>query len=520
MFTENDIQQLKSQGVDEKTIEQQIENFRNGFPYLQVVKAATIGDGILSLGKEQILELVRMYEEEARYRKVYKFVPASGAASRMFKALFAFTESYQGTDADYQQLTTDPKQKPIFDFFKRINDFAFYEELKSAYEKNNELGLNEAILQRKYVSILETLLSEQGLDYGSLPKGLLTFHAYEGDVTRRPVEEHLVEGANYCKSESGDVYIHFTVSPEHKEKFTALIGQVKGKYEARYQVTYHISFSEQKPATDTIAVDLNNEPFRNADGSILFRPGGHGALIENLNDIDADLVFIKNIDNVVPDRLKEETFTYKKALGGLLLRMQEKIFTYLDLIENSEDLNDELLEEVREFIESELFTVSSEVFSAMDGEEKVTYLIEKLDRPIRVCGMVKNEGEPGGGPFWAINPDDSSSLQIVESAQIDMDNLGQKSIAQHATHFNPVDIVCSLKNNKGEKFDLRRFVDPMTGFISRKSKDGKDLKAQELPGLWNGAMSDWNTIFVEVPIITFNPVKTVNDLLRPEHQKK
>ncbi len=518
MFSENDLAQIKDRGMSVETVEQQIENFEQGFPFLEVIKAATVKDGIMQFDTQTIDEYILSYVEKSQQKKVVKFVPASGAASRMFKALFSFMETYKGTDEEYQKLVEDESQRPIFDFFKRINDFAFYDDLQNVYEKNYGMGLNEAILQRKYTSILEALLTEKGLDYGSLPKGLLKFHAYADGKTRTPVEEHLVEGATYCKDQSGNVFLHFTVSPEHKEKFEALLADEKATYEQRYGVTYHISYSEQKPSTDTVAVDMENKPFREEDGTILFRPAGHGALIDNLNDLDADIVFIKNIDNVVPDHLKEETFRYKKALGGVLLHYQEKVFAYQKELEDGDRVDDEYLEQVREFLENALCTVSSEVFSAMDGEEKMTYLIEKLDRPIRVCGMVKNEGEPGGGPFWATDAD-ASSLQIVEQAQIDMDNPEQAKIAKNATHFNPVDIVCSLKNHKGEKFDLKRYVDPQAGFISKKSKDGRDLKAQELPGLWNGAMSDWNTIFVEVPIITFNPVKTVNDLLRPQHQK-
>lgn len=518
MFTENDLTQIKNRGMSVETVEQQIKHFEQGFPFLEVVKAATPTDGIMEFDPSAIDAYISTYEIKSKDKKVVKFVPASGAASRMFKDLFSFMESYQDTEEGYRSLQEDEKKRPVFTFFKQINDFAFYEDLKSAYENTYGIGLHEAILQRKYPSVLEALLTEKGLDYGNLPKGLLKFHAYDNGITRTPLEEHLVEGAAYCQDSAGNVYIHFTVSPEHRPKFESLVKEVEAVYEQRYGVNYHISYSEQKPSTDTIAVDPDNQPFREEDSTILFRPGGHGALINNLNDLDADIVFIKNIDNVVPDHLKEETFRYKKALGGILLHYQERVFEYLKELEEGDDIGDEFLEQVREFLENALCTVSSEVFSAMDGEEKMTYLREKLDRPMRVCGMVKNEGEPGGGPFWAVNAD-SSSLQIVEQAQIDMQNPEQAEIAQNATHFNPVDIVCSLKDNKGEKYDLTRYIDPQTGFISKKSKDGRELKAQELPGLWNGAMSDWNTIFVEVPIITFNPVKTVNDLLRSQHQK-
>lgn len=516
MFSDKDLQQLKTHGIDKATVEQQIENFREGFPYLNIVKAATINDGILHIEDHLANQYIHTYEQTAPQRKVVKFVPASGAASRMFKELYAFTESYKGTEEEYQRLVSDEKYRPVYTFFKRIHDFAFYHDLQHAYEARGS-GLNEAILQRHYVHVLEALLNEDGLNYGNLPKGLLKFHRYNG-TSRTPVEEHLVEGAQYGRSENGKVYIHFTVSPEHREKFKEHIADVKAHYEQVYGVSYDISFSEQKPSTDMIAVDMNNEPFRNEDGTLLFRPGGHGALIENLNDLDADIVFIKNIDNVVPDRLKEETYHHKKVLGGLLLSYQEKIFSYLKFLDEAEEISSEQMEEIRHFVENQLCAISSKVFSSMADDEKIAYLIGELDRPIRVCGMVKNEGEPGGGPYWVSDAEGTTTLQIVESAQVDMDNPEQQRIFKESTHFNPVDIVCSLKNYKGEKFDLKRYVDRNAGIITKKSKDGKELKAQELPGLWNGSMADWNTIFVEVPVSTFNPVKTVNDLLREQHQ--
>lgn len=516
MFSDPDLAFLRQRGTDREVAEQQVQNFKEGFPTLKLVKAATIDDGILRLDDPLADEFISKYDTESASKRVVKFVPASGAASRMFKALFAFAQSYSGSDEDYQKLVEDPEQRPIFEFFKRIQDFAFYDDLNQSQSQRG-VGLSESVLQRKYAEALNTLMHDDGLNYGNLPKGLLKFHRY-GSTSRTPVEEHLVEGAHYCRDADGNVYLHFTVSPEHRVLFEQHVTDIKARYEQEFGTTFHVSFSEQKPSTDTIAVDMNDEPFRNEDGTLLFRPGGHGALIENLNDLDADLVFIKNIDNVVPDRLKEATYRNKKLLGGVLLGCQEKIFAYLKHLEEDE-IDANALEEIREFVEDQLCILPPQVFASMDGAEKVTFLVEKLDRPIRVCGMVKNEGEPGGGPFWAINPDGSISLQIVESAQVDMDDPDQKAISESATHFNPVDIVCSLKNHRDEKFDLTHYIDPQAGFIARKSKDGRELKAQELPGLWNGAMSDWNTLFVEVPIVTFNPVKTVNDLLREHHQE-
>jgi len=345
------------------------------------------------------------------------------------------------------------------------------------------------------------------------------FHTYGGN-TRTPMEEHMVEGAGYSRDNQDRVKIHFTVSPEHQNGFIDLLDQIRTEYEQQYGVQYEISFSQQKPATDAIAVDLNNEPFREMDGSLLFRPAGHGALLENLNDLDADLIFIKNIDNVLPDRLKKDTTDYKKALAGLLINLQEKIFYYQEKFDTYHyyALNSAFFAEAANFLENVLNVRPPENQYYLEKEELYHYLKTKYNRPVRVCGMVKNEGEPGGGPFWAVNNDGSVSLQIAESSQIDQGNEEQQTIAMGATHFNPVDLVCAVKNYKGEKYDLPKFRDPNAGFISVKSKDGKELKAQELPGLWNGAMADWTTIFVEVPVTTFTPVKTVNDLLRKEHQ--
>lgn len=492
MFIEKDLDKIKLRGASLEIIQQQIENFKKGFPYLNVIKAATIGDGIISLSDSKAGKYAKYFDEKATKLKLLKFVPASGAATRMFKSLFSAKDEGK-------------LDKSVNEFLERLPDFAFYHKLiKAIGEQTGD-----------YKTVLEYLLTEKGLDYGSLPKGLLDFHRY-GKSSRTPIEEHLVEGARYANS-NGKVRLHFTVSPEHKKKFKALIDSVLPKYEEKYNVKYSISFSEQKPSTDTIAVNMDNTPFRTSSEELLFRPAGHGALLENLNEQEADIIFIKNVDNVVPDRLKSKTILYKKALAGLLLEYQEKIFAYLEKLYNDK-VDEKLLAEILDFIEVKLCTLPPEGFGAYSFDAKADYCKRKLNRPIRLCGMVKNVGEPGGGPFWAKDPDNSVSLQVVESAQIDLQNAQQKEIFDKATHFNPVDLICSVKDYKGNKFNLLHFRDPQTGFITQKSQSGKDLKAQELPGLWNGAMSDWNTLFVEVPLITFNPVKTVNDLLRKEHQ--
>ena len=506
-FTQQDQDQILAQGISLDQINQQIQHFIQGFPYLNVIKAATIGDGIVRVPDDELVSYIRRFDEAAHERDLVKFVPASGAATRMFKSLFAALDGKSDKSTD--------------EVFARLTDFAFYDDLKAIMGANG-VDLDAAVAANDRATVLRFLLTEDGLDYGSLPKGLLKFHRYV-DGPRTPVEEHLVEGAAYANSD-GTVRIHFTVSPEHRQRFEALIEHEKADYEAWLGVTFDVSFSEQKKATDTISVDMNNVPFRNDGdgGTLLFRPAGHGALIENLNDIDADLVFIKNIDNVVPDAIKETTVTYKKVLAAVLLDAQQQVARLQGLLEGQPDAPDEVSDgyvaEADELLRRTLFTLPPDGFESLSKAEKLAYFRRKLDRPVRACGMVQNVGEPGGGPFWARNPDGSVSLQVVESAQIDLTNPAQKAIFDEATHFNPVDLVCGLKDHHGRKYDLPTFRDPQTGFITAKSKDGKDLKAQELPGLWNGAMADWNTIFVEVPLITFNPVKTVNDLLRKEHQ--
>jgi hypothetical protein len=514
MLTHQDIQQLHKKGIEPSQIDAQINNFKNGFPYVDLISAATCGNGIRIFDEIEINRLAEYYNVHGPDSEVVKFVPASGAASRMFKSLFEFMETYVGSDEDIKKFEADQGFDSVYNFIKNIRKFAFIEDLEDVLEQDG-LGLDVLLDNKQYGLIIEYLLTEKGLNYSNLPKGLLKFHLYD-DFPRMPLGEHLVEGAHYARRSNGDVFVHFTVSPEHKEKFLEAIDEVLPRYEDVFKVKYHISFSEQKPSTDTLAVDMDNEPFREKDGSLLFRPGGHGALIENLNDLDGEVIFVKNIDNVVPDRLKEPTYLYKKVIGGLLLKLQKQTFEYLELLEDG-NLSDEDLQEIAEFAQKELLIRLEDYFEKLDQPEKIDLLYTKLNRPMRVCGMVKNEGEPGGGPFWLKNSEGDVSLQIVESSQIDLKNADQNRIVQDATHFNPVDLVCGIRDFKGNKFDLRKFVDPSTGFISTKSKDGKNLKAQELPGLWNGAMADWTTVFVEAPIITFNPVKTVNDLLREQH---
>jgi hypothetical protein len=504
MFTDKDYAQMNTMGIHPDLVKKQVGFFKNGFPFINLDRAATPGDGIVVLNKNEIEKLVSTYEKESKSEQIVKFVPASGAASRMFKDLYAFVEEWNGNENDENQ----KKYKNVFKIFSQVQEFAFVADLKEILKKDFSIDLNNFVIKNDYKNILNSILNEKGLNYGNLPKALIKFHSYATD-SRTSLEEHLVEGALYAVTSDRYVYIHFTVTPEHLKLFENKLQSVLSKYEDRFQIKFKISYSIQKPSTDTIAVTIDNKPFRTNEGKLLFRPGGHGALIENLNELNVSIVFIKNIDNVVPDYLKLQTVLYKKAIGGLLLKLRKNIFSFLYKIEKGENSN-ELKNEILEFYKK-YFHLS------IEPEISLENLFKMLNRPIRVCGMVKNEGEPGGGPYW-IKANNTISLQIIESSQINSADDNQLNIFKQATHFNPVDLVCSMKDYKGNKFDLNCFIDPNTGFISKKSKDGIELKALELPGLWNGAMSDWNTIFVEVPIITFNPVKTINDLLRSEHQ--
>ena len=505
MLTPEDKDLLVKKGISEQQIAEQLACFEKGFPFLKLDAAASVEKGIMAPAENEMKNYLEAWDTYKEGEKtIVKFVPASGAASRMFKNLFEFL------GADYNIPKTDFEKK----FFDHIHSFAFYNDLNAACMDNTGKDIDALMAGKEYKPIVANLLEAAGLNYGALPKGLLKFHRY-ADGVRTPLEEHLVEGALYAAGKTGKVNVHFTVSTEHRELFTKLVEEKVAVYAKKYGVEYDVSFSEQKPSTDTVAADMENKPFRDK-GKQLFRPGGHGALIENLNDLDADVIFIKNIDNVVPDRLKEDTVTYKKLIAGVLVTLQKQVFEYLELLDGGKYTHAQL-EEIIRFLQQTLCCRKLDIKDLEDAD-LVIYLRKKLNRPMRVCGMVKNVGEPGGGPFLAYNADGTVSLQILESSQIDMNDPVKKEMFEKGTHFNPVDLVCAVRDYKGNKFDLVKYVDKATGFISYKSKNGRELKALELPGLWNGAMSDWNTVFVEVPLSTFNPVKTVNDLLREQHQ--
>jgi hypothetical protein len=519
IFNEEDLIDIRSRGIAPEKVLEQVEKFRKGFPFAKLIRPCIIGDGIRLLEDSDIERLHGSFEKAESSGRIIKFVPASGAASRMFKLLSSFNHRLEKTGNEEIVAEANKGDKDcssFLRFMKEIEKLPFYEELASSMSKDG-IDIHKALSEGNYKAILTHTLGPAGLNLADLPKGLIPFHRYE-DYTRTPFEEHIVEAGSYAKSGDGVSKIHFTVSPEHEESIVRHIENIRGRYE-KPGLVYEFHFSSQKPSTDTIAVDMENNPFREQYGKLLFRPGGHGALLENLNELEGDIIFIKNIDNVVPDRLKETTFIYKKALGGFLIELQDRIFRYLKTLEANR-AEDALLNEIFDFIKYELSVTPPPGIETGARDKKIDYLVSRLNRPLRVCGMVRNVAEPGGGPFWMEHGDKTASIQIVETSQMDLDSKEQKSIFDSSTHFNPVDLVCGVRDYLGRPFDLKDYVDHDTGLIAVKSKDGKELKALELPGLWNGSMAHWNSVFVEVPLITFNPVKTVLDLLRKEHQQE
>ncbi|MCJ7467439.1 MAG: DUF4301 family protein [Maribacter sp.] len=508
-FTEKDLLQLSQKGISTEIIYQQIETFTSGIPYVSLEKAAVIGDGILKISAAEEKQLIKRFESLRKGLSLIKFVPASGAASRMFKSLFNFLEAYSPRTETLEDFLSRTNDTDIALFSKHLTEFPFFEILK------NRIKGNAASRDQEVYFCVQEMLGEDKLNFGFFPKGLLPFHNY-GKKLVTPFEEHLKEGAIYSKV-NDTAHLHFTISEQHRELFKEKLVNIKEQVSKTTNTVFNVRFSIQKSSTDTIAVDLNNRPFRDSDGCLVFRPGGHGALIENLNELDADIIFIKNIDNVVVNKHLSEVTDSKKILAGKLLKVQQKVFEYAKMLE-SRPISEGSINQIRAFLERDMNVRFLDNFDGLDQPSQIKILKNKINRPIRVCGMVKNEGEPGGGPFWIRDSHGNISLQIVESAQVDIENEKQVQLLRNSTHFNPVDLVCGVKDHKGIKFDLLEFVDKKQGFITKKTKDGKALKALELPGLWNGAMAFWNTIFIEVPLITFNPVKTVTDLLKPSHR--
>lgn len=506
IFSETDIQQLEHKGILIEEVERQLKLFETGLPFAKLKTAATLGNGIIEVSEEQKKQYIEFYEANRSNFDIQKFVPASGLASRMFKFLYLFLERFNPEKDDFEDfIKTQPELKR---FVNNLQNFAFYDLVIQHIDDFESLNKGH----RAYL-FAKILLDINHLNYGNCPKGLLPFHKY-GNEMRTPFVAHLLEAAQYVSSNE-KAYLHFTISPKHKGKFKSNLRSALQLVKRYTNVDFYVEFSYQKESTDTIAVNLDNTPFRLDDGSLLFRPGGHGALIENLNDLDTDIVFIKNIDNVVVESYEDQHVAYKKMLGGMLLKLQEQIFGFAKALDENSITN---LDAVEQFLTKKLNVVLPKGYQHLSEIERKKLLKNYLNRPIRVCGMVKNQGAPGGGPFWTLNEKGQVSLQIVESAQINTQNNTQAEILKKATHFNPVDLVCGLKNYKGESYDLLQFVDHDAAFITKKTKEGRELKALERPGLWNGAMANWNTVFVEVPLETFNPVKTVNDLLNAAHQ--
>jgi nicotinamide riboside kinase len=510
-FSSADFVQIYEHGIPFENIQNQLTIFKNGISKTVLAEPATVSNGILKLSKNDFQLKANFFDANKSTLKLKKFVPASGAASRMFKFLSEFLNDFDIEKESINGYINRKKDSELSIFIVGMKKFPFF---KMVDKKLKETFPDFDNLERDHKNyyFIKFLLSSDYFDYANKPKGVLPFHKYKTHIATA-VEEHLHECAYYASS-NGVSYLHFTVSEAHQSQFESIIDSVKSKMEKESATVINTSYSFQNKSTDTIAVDLKNIPFRDKNDKLFFRPGGHGALIENLNNLDADIIFIKNIDNVIQNHI-ESIALYKKALAGVLVELQQKVFRYLDEIDNG---NLEHLEEIIPFIKNELNIAVNGGFSKYTSENKIGYLKELLDRPIRVCGMVKNEGEPGGGPFWVRDSKGGVSLQIVESSQVDLSNANQAKILTSATHFNPVDLVCGMKNYKNEKFDLTQFVDHNSGFIVEKTQNGKPLKSYELPGLWNGAMAKWITVFVEVPLITFNPVKTVNDLLKDPHQ--
>lgn len=518
--TAADLARIEDKGISRTQLERQLSAFEKGFPYLSIVQAADAKNGVTVLTREESSAALESWAQVLRNPsvKVLKFVPASGAASRMFKDLYRFLDGEEPS-ASVQEV------------LDHLPEFAFYDALNRACMLGEGGKTVTKLLERGETRIvIKYLLTEVGLNYANLPKALVLFHKYP-QSPRTAMEEHLAEGAMYTRNSSGRTYLHFTLSPEHIKPFEALYERRKAALEEAYGTVFSVTHSIQKPSTDTVAVDLENNPIRDSEGELVFRPGGHGALIENLNDVDADIIFIKNIDNVVPDYQRSSTIIHKKILGGYLVQLRDKVYKYTRELAESTRPSAGLLTEVQAFLQK-AFCIETDELSSVEGDDTLAelqkdenresmarMLRQLLNRPIRVCGMVRNEGEPGGGPYIVRDKEGRTSLQILEASQIDRDDLHAREEFKNSSYFNPVDLVCCTKDYRGNKYDLRLFVDEETCFISHKSKNGKELKALELPGLWNGAMSRWNTAFVEVPADTFNPVKTVNDLLRPAHQE-
>jgi Domain of unknown function (DUF4301) len=516
-LSDQDLRQIHAHGLTPEQVRRQLRFFAAPPRPICLARAARVHDGIQSIPAAERDAYLDRQAEGARQGRFTKFIPASGGATRMFELLLHYyyhvnQDLTAVIDAELAQGAHRAREFLVF--HDCLRQFAFYAELQDLCAAQGH-NLEDLLAARRYREILFQVLTGAGLHYQDLPKALIKFHAY-GNAGRTALEEHLVEAAAYVQDEAGNCRLHLTILPRHRPIFQRFLDRLQPALEERFSCRFTVDFSFQHPATDTLAVDAGNRPFRDSQGHLVFRPGGHGALLENLQSLQGDLVYIKNIDNVVPDRLKEPTVLWKKILGGLLVDLQTEIHRHLRTLgQNSGSV---AVAPILKFAQDRLGLAFPPRILELPDDLARDFLIRALNRPLRVCGVVQNQGEPGGAPFWIQEADGSLSLQIVEKAQVDLTNPEQRAIWETATHFNPVDLVCAFRDDQGVPFDLAEFVDHEAVFICRKSLEGRELKALELPGLWNGGMARWLTVFVEVPITTFNPVKTVFDLLRPEHQ--
>lgn len=505
MFTSKDIDYMATLGKTPDQVRQDIDTFEKGFPPLRIVRAATVGDGIKQFIPSEQSRLGHYYDQKVSELDCVKFVPASGAATRMFQFLFDFLTAYNPDQTPLKDYLSRPEHGDVLRFYKGLGDFPFTNAIRK-HIRETFPDFKTWSKGHRFYCMVQVMLLDSGLNFGAMPKGLIPFHKYNKYATTA-FEEQLYEAAHYV-AKGKDLQVHFTFSEDHAALFKEVFDRIKTRLKRANRRTVHISYSFQKSTTQTLAVTQENKPFRDEQQQLLFRPAGHGALIENLNEIDADVVFIKNIDNVTAQDLVPEMAVQKKMLAGHLLEIQDRVFHYLKQIQHEPKLID--ITTIHGFLWN--------TFGIKDAPSSPEELFELLHRPIRVCGVVANTGAPGGGPFWVDNAQGRSTLQILEASQFDQNSSRQMDILQQATHFNPVDLVCGMRNHRGEKYDLMAYRDPSMGFITNKSYLGQSVKALELPGLWNGAMAKWHTVFVEVPLQTFNPVKTVNDLLDKPHR--
>lgn len=513
-----DLERAAEHGLGTDELERQLALLAAPPSSIELDRPCTVGDGVQQLDDTKESTLLAAQASAVASGRATYFVPSSGAASRMFKSLLAVRDRGPVDRATLAAKSDDEEAKAALRFFDGARRFAFAENLARVLAERG-LGLDECLEQGAVSPVLDALLEANGLAYPRMPKGLLPFHSYDGNENRTAFDEHLVESFAVAADEAGATRLHFTVSPDHREAFEHRARQSGDSLGGKLGARFDIGFSTQKPSTDTVAVNPDGTPFRGEDGELLFRPGGHGSLIANLADLaeqGVDLLFVKNIDNVVHDDWRAPVVHWRRMLAGRLVVLQDRLFGALRALEEDAD-RAAAVEDARAVLATELGQ-SVPGADASDLDRAGAALHAALHRPTRVCAVLRAEGDPGGGPFWVRESDGSRSPQIVETAQIDPSAADQRAAQERATHFSPADMVLGVRDHRGRPFDLLRHVDPEAVFIAEKSSGGRPLRALEHPGLWNGGMSKWNTLFVEVPPEIFQPVKALTDLLAPAHQ--